>query len=92
MSKKMRICLLALSLLIIFPAGAEFFAMQEHPATKFSVSVNLVEVPISIFDDRGLMVTDLRREYFRVWEDKTLQEINANAKDKEIQKRLNRNK
>jgi Ca-activated chloride channel homolog len=77
----MRTCLLALSLLFIVSPGAEFFAMQERPAKKFSVSVNLVEVPISVFDDRGLMVTDLRREYFRVWEDKTLQEIRSFGRD-----------
>ena len=48
--------------------------MQERGAAKFAVSVNLVKVPISIFDERGRMVADLRREDFRVWEDKTLQE------------------
>jgi Ca-activated chloride channel family protein len=77
----MRTCLLALFVLFVFSSVAEFFAMQERPATKFSVSVNLVEVPISIFDDRGLMVTDLRREYFRIWEDKALQEIRSFGRD-----------
>jgi len=51
--------------------------MQDRDTSKFSVSVNLVKVPISIFDENGRMITDLRREHFRVWEDNTLQKIRS---------------
>ena len=73
----MRTYILALFTLFVLSAGVMLPAMQDRDTAKFSVSVNLVKVPISIFDDRGRMVTDLRRENFRVWEDKTLQEIRS---------------
>ncbi len=59
------------------------FAIQTHPAVqdselpKISVSVDLVKVPISVFDHRGFMVTDLKRENFRIWEDQVPQEIRS---------------
>ena len=73
----MRYCKLTLFILLVYSSGAGLSAMQDSSAAKFSVSVNLVKVPISIFDESGRMVTDLRREHFRVWEDKTLQEIRS---------------
>jgi len=51
-----------------------------HPAVQdadFSVSVNLVKVPVSVFDDKGSMITDLRKEDFRVWEDQAPQGIRS---------------
>ena len=62
---------------------AGFFAAQSRPATQdsdspnFSVSVNLVKVPISVFDDRGNLVTALRSEDFRIWEDQAPQKIRS---------------
>jgi Ca-activated chloride channel family protein len=53
------------------PAG------QDSEPSKFSVSVNLVKVPISVFDNSGNLVTDLRREHFRIWEDQAAQEIRS---------------
>ena len=64
-------------------ALAGIFAAQSRPATQetdlpsFSVSVNLVKVPVSVFDERGDLVTDLRREDFRVWEDQAAQQIRS---------------
>ena len=49
---------------------------DEAPAT-FAVSVNLVKIPISIFDENGLMITNLRGENLRLWEDQTLQQIRS---------------
>ncbi len=43
----------------------------------FSVSVNLVKVPISVFDEAGNLVTSLRKEDFRIWEDQAEQEIRS---------------
>jgi Ca-activated chloride channel homolog len=51
--------------------------MQNSGSPNFSVSVNLVKVPISIFDGRGNLVGDLRREDFRIWEDQVPQEIRS---------------
>jgi Ca-activated chloride channel homolog len=58
-----------------------FLAMQGRPVTQpseqpsFSISVNLIKVPISVFDAQGNLVGDLRREDFRIWEDQAPQEI-----------------
>ncbi len=53
-------------------------AQDRNPAgATFSVSVNLVKVPITVFDNRGNMVTDLRRDDFRLWEDSTPQQIRS---------------
>ncbi|MBN1571123.1 MAG: VWA domain-containing protein [Acidobacteria bacterium] len=59
-------------------------AAQSRPANQenrtapvISVSVNLVKVPISVFDETGNLVSDLRREDFRVWEDQVPQQIRS---------------
>jgi Ca-activated chloride channel homolog len=63
------------------------FAMQSRSTTQpnspsFSASVNLVKVPISIFDERSNLVDNLRREDFRIWEDQVPQEIRSFGVDK----------
>jgi Ca-activated chloride channel homolog len=52
-------------------------ATQTPGASQFSVSVNLVKIPITIFDEKGNMVTQLWKEDFRIWEDQTAQEIRS---------------
>ena len=52
-------------------------AAQESRSPRFTSSVNLVKVPISVFDSRGRMVDSLRREKFRIWEDQAPQEIRS---------------
>jgi Ca-activated chloride channel homolog len=52
-------------------------AMQDSNPPNFSIAVNLVKVPISIFDERGNLTGNLRREDFRIWEDKIPQEIRS---------------
>jgi VWFA-related protein len=70
-----------LALALIALAGV--FAAQSRPATQdtnsptFSVSVNLVKIPVSVFDEHGNLVTDLRSENFRVWEDRAAQHIRS---------------
>jgi VWFA-related protein len=70
-------------LALAFIALAGIFAAQSRPATQetdppsFSVSVNLVKVPVSVFDEHGNLVTNLRSENFRVWEDKAAQQIRS---------------
>jgi len=68
---------LALAVLIgVFTLQSRSTA-QDTPAPSFSVSVNLVKVPITIFDSQGRLVDDLRREDFRIWEDQAPQEIRS---------------
>jgi Ca-activated chloride channel homolog len=67
----------SLAALVFFLATVGRPAIQDTDATKFSVSVNLVKVPISVFDSRGNMATSLRRENFRIWEDQAPQEIRS---------------
>jgi len=69
----------AILLLIAFIG---FFTAQsrpqaQEPGAAFSVSVNLVKIPISVFDGAGNMITLLRREDFRIWEDQAAQEIRS---------------
>ena len=68
---------LALALLLTLFAAASRSAIQDSDTSTFSVSVNLVKVPISVFDDLGNMVISLRRENFRVWEDQAAQQIRS---------------
>jgi VWFA-related protein len=56
-------------------------AIQTSGASDFSVSVNLVKIPISVFSENGDLVTDLLKEDFRVWEDQTAQEIRSFGHD-----------
>jgi Ca-activated chloride channel homolog len=56
-------------------------AVQTPGASDFSVSVNLVKVPISVFSEKGVLVADLRKEDFRVWEDQTAQDIRSFGHD-----------
>lgn len=52
-------------------------ATQDSGSARFSVAVNLVKVPISVFDDRGHFVETLHKEHFRIWEDQSQQEIRS---------------
>ena len=68
---------LALAVLIGVFALQSRSTAQDTPAPSFSVSVNLVKVPITLFDSQGRLVDDLRREDFRIWEDQAPQEIRS---------------
>lgn len=64
------------AVLMLFLAVASWTATQ-GTGSDFSVSVNLVKVPISVFDSLGNMVPTLQRENFRIWEDQAPQEIRS---------------
>jgi VWFA-related protein len=51
-------------------------AQSQQPPT-FSVSVNLVKVPFSIFAENGQLVKDLNRADFQLWEDGIPQTIRS---------------
>jgi Ca-activated chloride channel family protein len=61
-----------------------FIAVQSQPASQqdnntpiISVSVNLVKIPFSVFDERGNLISELRQEDFRIWEDQAPQQIRS---------------
>ncbi len=70
-----------LGLIGLFAVHAVKPAVQTSGASDFSVSVNLVKVPISVFNGNGDLVTDLRKEDFRVWEDQAAQDIRSFGHD-----------
>ncbi|MDR0842626.1 MAG: VWA domain-containing protein, partial [Acidobacteriota bacterium] len=66
--------------LLLLCGGAIGFrpaAAQDEGGFRFRVSTNLVKVPIGVFDERGLLVGDLKQEDFRLWEDQARQEIRS---------------
>jgi Ca-activated chloride channel homolog len=65
----------ALSILFILLAAQSRPAVQDSNTPIISVSVNLVKVPVSVFDSQGNLVSNLRREDFRIWEDQAPQQI-----------------
>jgi VWFA-related protein len=68
---------LALILPALFFSAISWPKIQDARTSDFTVSVNLVKVPLSVFDGAGNMVTALRSERFRIWEDQAPQEIRS---------------
>ncbi len=73
----MRRKMLVLAALISFFVATGQPAIQDTDIPSFSVSVNLVKVPISVFDEEGNLVTALRSADFRIWEDQAQQQIRS---------------
>jgi len=48
---------------------------EDVEVAHFSVSTNLVKVPVSVFNERGFISENLRKEDFRLWENQAQQEI-----------------
>ncbi len=63
--------------IVSLAAYAARSSAQTPVASDFSVSVNLVKVPITVFDEKGTMVSHLNKEDLRIWEDQTAQEIRS---------------
>jgi len=73
---------LFIAFLIAFAAGpVSSIAQQDLASSRFSVSVNLVKVPLSVFDVEGNLISGLSREDFRIWEDQAAQEIRSFGMD-----------
>lgn len=67
-----------LTLLICVGWGLEEArAFQDQNAPTFSVSVNLIKVPIAVFDSSGATLQDLRYSDFRLYEDGIEQKIRS---------------
>lgn len=73
----MRPKLLVFSILLFLAAAPSRPAAQDGETPVISVSVNLVKVPISVFNEKGNMIGDLRKEDFRIWEDQEQQQIRS---------------
>lgn len=71
-----------LAVFICFIAAVALSEIQDDESPTISVSVNLVKVPISVFDHSGNLVNDLRREDFRIWEDQAQQTIRSFGVDR----------
>ena len=48
---------------------------QRHGESSISVSTELVEVPVVVFDERGAIAADLKKEDFRLIDDGAVQQI-----------------
>jgi len=66
-----------LAVFIVFIAAAGLSGIQDDEPPTISISVNLVKVPLSVFDHNGDLVNDLRRQDFRIWEDQAQQTIRS---------------
>jgi len=66
------------------PLIAAFLALAAASAPRlipaqpsFSVSVNLIKVPFSVFNDHNELIQEVRREDFRLYEDGNIQQIRS---------------
>jgi VWFA-related protein len=72
-----------LLILLACSPGIATYLRSQSPQNipTFSVAVDLVKVPITVFDEHGGILQDLRRNDFRVYEDGQLQEIRSFSMD-----------
>jgi len=71
-----------LTLLAVCPVVAAYTQPQgQQKAPTFSVSVDLIKVPITVLDEQGGSVTDLRTSDFRLYEDGRSQPIRSLSMD-----------
>jgi Ca-activated chloride channel family protein len=59
--------------LLVWPAGGSF--AQSGPDVRIVTSVELVQIPVTIFDDKGSVATDLNKNDFLILEDGVEQRI-----------------
>jgi len=68
------VCLLALCLLVL--GGATPLAHpQTRAQTRFVANVELVQIPVIIFDDRGAVASSLKKSDFRLFDDGVEQNV-----------------
>ena len=73
----------AAALFFCFCLRIEAQSPESQDSPTFSVAVNLVKVPITVFDTRGESVQDLRREDFILYEDQARQQIRSFGIDRQ---------
>jgi len=64
---------------LFYPTAAQ--SDSDMGAAHFSIDTNLVKVPVSVFNERGLMTENLHKEDFRLWENQAPQEIRSLSVD-----------
>lgn len=64
-------------LVLVFCAGAGAQSPQTQTPPTFSVSVNLIKVPITVIDTQGAAIQDLHKNDFRLYEDSVEQDIRS---------------
>jgi Ca-activated chloride channel homolog len=72
--------------LVIIFVGGSWIAARTQPQSQqkiptFSVAVDLIKVPITIFDEHSGIIQDLRRDDFRLYEDGKPQQIRSFGMD-----------
>jgi Ca-activated chloride channel homolog len=67
--KKVAICLLLLT--------TPLWAQQETPTFKLNVNVDLVELHVSVVDEKDRTVSGLQKEHFRILENRVVQPISV---------------
>jgi Ca-activated chloride channel family protein len=74
----MRLRIAVSAFFFCFIAAQSLSAIQQDTrSATISVSVNLVKIPLSVFDANGNLIPKLRREDFRIWEDQAPQQIRS---------------
>src|SRR5271169_6124890 len=58
---------------LVWPAGGP--SAQSRPDVRIVTSVELVQIPVTIFDDKGSVATDLNKSDFLILEDGIEQRI-----------------
>ena len=67
---------LRLFVALSLPLGANTASQaQTKPAPKIDTEVELVQIPVIVFDEKGGVATNLKKEDFRIFEDGVEQRI-----------------
>jgi len=75
MASGLQSCFL-LGFCVAFAANDGPFAYaQAHPQTEIVAKVDLVQIPVTIFDDKGVVATNLQKSDFRLFDDGVEQKI-----------------
>jgi len=77
--------IISVALLVLFETALFYTAAAQNddadddivPSAHFSVTTNLVTVPVSVFNEQGLVTVNLRKEDFRLWENQKPHEIRS---------------
>src|SRR3954467_13643885 len=68
------VCFLA-ACLCVYAVCADFVCAQAQTQVAIAVEVELVQIPIIVFNDRGTVATDLKKSDFQVFDDGMEQRI-----------------
>src|SRR5215475_8340835 len=75
MASGLQFCLLLGSCIALAANDGPFAYAQAHPQTQIVANVDLVQIPVTIFDDKGAVATNLQKSDFRLFDDGIEQRI-----------------